>query len=674
MKRASMLAFLALGCGQTPVAAPRPEPAPPPPVVAERAVDALARPGRFEDGELETARAELAAAAREAGLAPPDPGAPGAWLVDEHPVGPLVDPDEMDRLALDEEPPPGAIGERARVNPRFFAREPVASFAEDGQLFVRFSTTRSLGGASVYYGTELPEDPFGTARLRRRAGAVVAEGEGRAIGLDVRRLLDVRYDVAGARSRGRGIVRWRLEALDADQGTARVHDGRVGFRCDPGPCTETSRLVQLPTVRLGPFVDLVDDDGATITVETDVETLATLVVRDDEGEVHTVRSAHGGLRHELRVEGLAPDTRHRYVVLVADARGEVGESRSATFATWPAPEAFDRLTFAVLSDSRSGHGGADAQYAGTNREVLEDLLLRAVAEGARFIVFAGDLIDGYRTHAGSFRYELEAWQRASEPVHASIPIYEAMGNHEALMEYWTAGWAVAVNGDASAEAIFAERFVNPHGAPEPAPGAPPFDENVYSFDAGPAHLAIVNSNYFWRSHAGRADHPAAGRGQREGWVDDRQIEWLDRDLEGARARGRSHLYVFTHEPGYPNGGHVQDGMWWRGEVPEVLAQRERFFGILADRSVQAVFHGDEHNYSRTRIHDGLARPLWQVISGGAGAPYYAQDTTLPWARDVVVFDARQHLVMVSIEGDRARGRAVARTGETMDEWDLTRAE
>ncbi|MBX3272007.1 MAG: metallophosphoesterase [Sandaracinaceae bacterium] len=673
---AVIVAQLVAACDEPRPPLPDPAPAPAPAGASfERPVDALSRPAPFDEADLAPTRTALAAAARDAALALPDFDAPGAWLVDEHPEGRLISPDEVDRRALDEEPAEGVTGERARVNPRLFRRVPVATLAADGRATVRFETARALGGASVYFGTELPDDPFGVARLRRRASALERDGEGVSVTFDVRRILGPGHDVGGARSSGRGLVRWRLEALDPERGTSRAYDDRFGFRCEPSPCGDASSFVQLPTVRLGPFVDLVGPTGATITVETDVDTVAALVVRGaGEGAPRVVRSARGGLRHELRVEGLSPATRHRYVVLVADARGELGASRSATFETWPAPEVDDRLTFAVLSDSRSGYGTAEERYAGTNRAVLEDLLLRALEEGARFVVFVGDLIDGYTTHAGAYRYELEAWQKAAELVHASIPIYETMGNHEALIDYWTEGWAVAQTGAASAESIFAERFVNPENAPSPEASAPPYAENVYSFSAGPAHLAVVNSNYFWRSHPDRADHPAFGRGQREGWVDDRQIEWLAADLAAARARGQRHLYVFTHEPGYPNGGHVQDAMWWRGRVPEVIAQRARLFGVLADREVAAIFHGDEHNYSRTRIHEGLSRPLWQVVSGGAGAPYYAQDRTVPWAADVVAFDARQHLVIVRVEGEHATARAVSRTGETMDAWDLTRAD
>jgi len=677
--RAGVAALLLTSCGtQTAPQPPEPEPEPneaDAPADAPSPLDELSVPARFEDAQLEPAREALAQLAREAELAGPDFDAAGAWLVEENPTGALVEPHVMDHLALEEEPEPGAVGERARVNPRLFRRVPTATLAEDGTATVRWQTTRASSGASVYYGTELSEDPFAIARLRRRAGEAQRDGDVRTIAFDVQRLIGARYDITRVRRRGHGVLRWRLEALDDEAGTTRVHDDRFGFRCEPLPCEgDDTRFVRLPTVRLGPFVDLVDDTSAVITVETDVETVARLELIDEDGERHHVVSDGGATRHELSIAGLSPDTRYRYVVLVADARGEVAESRSATFRTWPAPDDDTALTFAVLSDSRSGFGTAEEQYAGTNREVLEDLLRRAVEEGARFVVFVGDLIDGYRTHPGSFRYELEAWQKAVEPIHGLVPIYEVMGNHEALIDYWDVGWAIGQSGETSAEAEFAARFVNPTNAPEAAEGAPPYAENVYSFDAGPAHLAVINSNYWWRSHPSREDHPAADRGQREGWVDDPQLDWLRADLDAARDRSREHVYVFTHEPGYPNGGHVHDAMWWEGEVPEVLERRAAVFGAMSERGVDAIFHGDEHNYSRTRVHEGLDRPLWQLISGGAGAPYYAQVTDLPWTDDVAVFDGRQHVIVVDIDADAAEARVLSRMGETIDRFDLTSAE
>ncbi|MGF1469020.1 MAG: metallophosphoesterase [Sandaracinaceae bacterium] len=690
---AAMLALLALapGCGPREGAPPGPTtPASAPPAresSASSPLDALDDPPPFTPEELqveiERFRSDLEGTALLARPAREPEGAlrstGGRALIDEDPVGRLVSTRELEaRLYVNEPDADAGAGARATVNRRLFQVEPMATIAADGTLTVRFRTARPCPGASVTYGVALPQDPFARARLRREAGPMTSEGDEHRIAFDVRALLRERYDVAGARAAGRGEVRWRLQALDPERGTSRVFDGRTAFRCEGDGCTESSTLVQLPTVRLGPFVDRVSATGAIVSFDTDAQTVARVLVRGEGGARTRHDSLDPGDRHEVRVDGLAPAARQRYAVLVADRRGEVAVGRSAPFATPPLPGEDRAVRFAVLSDSRSGHGSPDEQYAGTNRAVLEDLLLLSVAEGSRFAVFVGDLVDGYLTHGGSFRYELEAWQRSVEPVGALMPIVEVFGNHEALMDYWDVGWAVDRAGAGSAEAAFAERFVNPVNGPEPEDGAPPYAENVFSFDAGPAHLAAINSNYHWRSHAHRTDHPAYPRGYREGWVDDRQIAWLDADLAAARARGQRHLFVFTHEPGFPNGGHVQDGMWWNGAFEDVIEQRRRLFTVLARHGVAAIIHGDEHNYSRTRIHDGLVegleRPLWQIISGGAGAPYYARDEDVPWADDVRVFDARQHLVIVSVQGERATARVLARSGETIDRFDLTRVE
>ncbi|MEO1171275.1 MAG: hypothetical protein AAFX94_04375, partial [Myxococcota bacterium] len=163
----------------------------------------------------------------------------------------------------------------------------------------------------------------------------------------------------------------------------------------------------------------------------------------------------------------------------------------------------------------------------------------------------------------------------------------------------------------------------------------------------------------------------------EGWLTQGQLDWLDADLARARAGGARHLFVFTHEPAFPNGGHVQDAMWYRGKVLEVLERRDAFIKILMKHGVLALFSGDEHNYSRTRIDQdvspGYAGRLWQIITGGAGAPYYAQDVGVPWVKNVESFAPVHHTVLVDVDGDRVRLRAVTTQGETVDSVELTAA-
>jgi hypothetical protein len=608
------------------------------------------------------------------------------------PVAPvLVEPDPnrvtMDRTELvwriyETEPPEGARGKALQVAGDVpWRRLPTVHLAPNGVAAVRFETRVPIAGAGVYFGGVMPEDPLGQARYRRRAQGDVGNGQVGAHRVDfpVPALLRPVYDVPGILEAGRGHVPWRLEILDAATASARVHEGRLMFRCEPSCEGKGARFVQLPSVDLGPFVDDVTPDAATVSWTTDAATRGVaLVYGSGLAQVRQVVSEAAGTRHEVRLGGLEADTRYRYEVLSVDRRGEWSLLRGGTFRTAPTVgDDAGAFTFAFLSDSRSGHGGPDERYGGTNRTALHQLLTQALRHEPRFVLFVGDLVDGYVTEPEVFRYELTMWQRAVQPFAAHVPFYEAMGNHEALLHAWEPGWVVGRSGDTSAEAVFAEQLVTPDNAPEAPAGAPPYLGNTYSFDWGPVHVAVINSNYFVRSHAHRADHPAGSTGQREGWVDDTTLAWLERDLSAARSRGQRHLLVATHEPGFPNGGHVGDGMYWDGKFPEVLERRDALFRLMARHGVAAVIHGDEHNYSRTRVDAGLVpgleRPLWQIVSGGAGAPYYAQDRTVPWAGNVERFDARQHVGVVRVSGERAEVVVMDSSGLEVDRFELTRA-
>jgi len=71
--------------------------------------------------------------------------------------------------------------------------------------------------------------------------------------------------------------------------------------------------------------------------------------------------------------------------------------------------------------------------------------------------------------------------------------------------------------------------------------------------------------------------------------------------------------------------------------------------------VIAVFHGDDHNYSRLQVDEGLvpgmAAPVWQVVTGGAGAPFYNVERHVPWIDRLKKFSARSHWVAVDVSPD-----------------------
>lgn len=570
-----------------------------------------------------------------------------------------------------------AIAEHARGHPvelhdLWLRRRPTAVVTRDGSLTVRWQTLRPMAGGRLFLGAYVYGPVLRQAVLRVMRPLGPHDGTRHEARYPVKALVKPKYDVQGTRDTGRGQFIYRIQMLDPATGRAVLEDGRVNLRCAPPPCERGAEFVQLPTLVLGPFLDLVGPRAATISFETDVPTAAEVWVRNREGAVHRTRSPRAATEHEVRLTGLTPGTFYRYMVVYGDARGEVATEPHGTLRTSSdAPY----LRVAVMSDSRAGYGVATAAYHGVNRSALSGLVTQAFVRGADLMVFAGDLIDGYTTVPGAYARQLDAWRESVEPVAMHVPIYEAMGNHELLSDAWSVGWMSDRAGEANSETLFARAVVNPKNGPAAAKNAPPYEENVYSFDRGPVHFVVLNTNYAYRSHHWRTDHPAYPRGHYEGEVTDAQLAWLDRDLSTARTRGARHILVFAHEPAFPNGGHVNDAMYYSGRFEPVLDRRRRFWGLLVKHRVLAAFFGDEHNYSRTRVDADVdptfARTVWQVITGGAGAPFYAQDRTVPWADKVERFENGHHFVMLDIAGDRVSLEARDAAGQVRDRAVLT---
>ncbi|MEM1025323.1 MAG: metallophosphoesterase [Myxococcota bacterium] len=560
------------------------------------------------------------------------------------------------------DPPPGTP---IQVHNLVVREAPRGLIQPDGTLRVEWSTDRPLLGGRIDYGLRLEGTRSPRRVFRKVAGIRVDEAGNGQAHFDFRSLLGPRYDL-GAVGRGRGILAIRLRLFDAEIQVERWEDFDLSFRCQ-GPCRPDAELVQLPSFLLGPVVDQVSREGGVVTVETDVPTRARVVVLGD--PIRRFDGSGTDRRHEIRLGGLEAGIAHPYFVLVQDGRKETSEASGGQIRTMGS----GAFRFGVMSDSRAGIGGPSARYRGSNAGALERLGAQVLQREHSLVLFVGDLINGYTTEPGAFRHELEGFVQAVQPVAARVPFYEVVGNHELLMDAWSSGYMVNKRGSTSTESVFAEVFTNPDNGPGPADG-PSLSETAYSFDWGTAHFAVVNSNYDFRSNMEDEQHPAYGEGVREGWVNDVQIEWLDKDLAEARVRGQKQLFVFTHEPAYPSAGHVRDAMFWGGRFPEVLERRDLFWSILVKHRVLAAFFGDEHAYTRSLI-DQRVDPRWdhaihQIVSGGAGAPYYALDRSVPWIDAVQAFEPDTHLCEVEVDGRQVILRAINDRGEIIDRVQL----
>lgn len=502
------------------------------------------------------------------------------------------------------------------------------------------------------------------------------------------------YDMVGWQKNERGVVGYRV----TDDTGQMFYDGIVEFR-GKGP------FEVAPTIVEGPFVNILSEQGAVISFTTNMP-----LVVEVEAAGRIFRDTAACTVHEIALSGLSPATEYKYTLRYGDGR------QHFSFRTAPRPGSRTAFSFTYASDSRAGQGGGERNVWGANHYIMKKIMALGQMKQARFMQFTGDLVNGYLNNTDNMHLQYANWKRAVQPFTHYVPIYAGMGNHEALVHRFvhkTPTDSIAFLIDRfpyeteSAEAVFAANFVNPLNGPDSEDGAPydpnpsqtdfpSYKENVYFYTYDNVAVIVLNSDYWYAPTTARLPHTSGGM---HGYIMDVQLKWLEKtvaDLE--RNKAVDHIFVTTHTPFFPNGGHVSDDMWYRGNnamrpyvagkpmEKGIIERRDQMLDLLVNKSkkVRAILTGDEHNYNRLRLTPEtviypekyepakikLSRTIYQINNGAAGAPYYAQEQT-PWTPYVSGFTTRHALVFFHVKGKKIQVEVLdPDTLEEVDRFDL----
>jgi hypothetical protein len=288
-----------------------------------------------------------------------------------------------------------------------------------------------------------------------------------------------------------------------------------------------------------------------------------------DGEVR-VRSEGPAATRCVRVEGLAPGTRHRVEIRVAGARAEPDEFFPEAFETLPAPRAEQVASFATLNDLHFGEprfggtmtedheygeeapgfplvreGDTDVPYW---RFMNEDAVDEINDAGVDFAVIKGDIAD--RGLRAQFEIAAKTFARFAVPHHAFL------GNHD----YY---------GRLAGEEVDGYALL---GQPE-APRV---------LDAGGWRLVLLET---------------AEPGEHHGVFDDGRLAWLADALAETRERRIPTLVLMHHQPVPPE--HADSYPNTIGIRPE---HSLRFYSLLGGHpQVQGVLIGHTHR-NRVRRH------------------------------------------------------------------------
>lgn len=539
--------------------------------------------------------------------------------------------------------------------------------AADKEAMLCFYTAAPMNNATVYYGLNVPEQkvviPQALSQYRySRKEASQSESKVHEIMLNLDDLPELENESSNFTKEG-GIVEYCVSLPNSRMKIPVQYSGR--FRIDKD-------YNQVPCVVEGPFVDLPKSYGATISFETDRPTKASVNI---DGQLYSdgLMADH----HEIEVTGLEADAYYDYYLIIDDQRDlKAYRFKTAPFLGSP------RFKFAFMSGSLGGLDQGRACVAGgVDRDTLSRLMVDGHNRGADLAIFGGDLVDGYCTVEDDYRLQLKAWKDASELIGSALPIYEAVGNHEALMDVYEDGSTYGIcfdkpDGPAkSAEAVFAEEFVNPRDSfPKPEnTTAPSYSENAYYFDYANSRFIVLNTDYWYSSD------PTSHGGNLEGYVMDNQLRWLGYLLDDAGENPYiKHIFLIGHEPLFPNDGSGSTA------VPYLSQRREALWELLSQSSkFAAAFFGHENNYNRMKVDDkmplssggissgGTKRsdfkyPAWQIVSGNVGSSSHALGNA-PWKSEVEAFYSDKHYCLVSVNGDKIELQVISESGDVVDE-------
>jgi hypothetical protein len=480
------------------------------------------------------------------------------------------------------------------------------------------------------------------------------------------------------------------------------------------------------TITEGPFVTMVSSDDphrVMIAFETDQickgqvdvlkASLSDKKLKRQFAAETVFNAAEPTKRHAIWLTRLHPDHTYEYAVRCANEDGD--SVRSSVYSFHTAPRAGKgEMVFAFLSDSREGVGDGERNYMGHNLHSLSRLVNHAYRMGTDFIIFGGDMVNGYTSSIEDFRLQLRGWKQSMAGFWRSKTVYTAMGNHEALVNVFDNGSRYGIALDkwpyetSSAEAIFAEQFWNPENGPlNLNPRRPSYKENVYHFRYGPVLFIAFNNNYWWTTNKECKNYGGAP----EGYIMADQLIWIEKILKKAEHMPKvKYIILFAQEPVFPAGGHVKDAMWWHGNnnvrayvyngknvVPAgrgIIDVRNRFWKAVAGSSkVAAVLAGDEHAYHRIKIDsstpvgipdiddlngdDVLDRysanpefiyPTWHITAGTAGAPFYAQQDA-PWKENVISFSSQTGYCLFIVAQEKISMIFYTLSGQKIDSID-----
>ncbi len=286
----------------------------------------------------------------------------------------------------------------------------------------------------------------------------------------------------------------------------------------------------------GPYIQNVSENSATVVWYTTGATPGTFKYGPSLSNLNTTVTTASDDVHTVVLSGLSPDTRYYYSV--GNGSTVYASGDAYYFETYPVPATSTSFRFTAFGDCGTGD-----QYQYDTAEQLELLSPRSALH-----LLPGDIV---YNNGGRKRYQERYFDVYWKTIR-NVVFWPALGNHD-------------VNNSCQGCAWF-EFFYTPANNPDNI-------ENYYSFDYGPAHFVVLDDEL-----------------TREQGKTDQMLDWMDQDLEDAKARGITWLIAIFHKAPYSRGSRGDDEFNQTNLVPRLEAQ-----------GVDLVISGHSHAYERSYL-------------------------------------------------------------------------
>lgn len=326
--------------------------------------------------------------------------------------------------------------------------------------------------------------------------------------------------------------------------------------------------VQAQTLTRGPYLQNGNSSAVSIRWKTSASTNSVVRYGTISGSLtQAATNLTAKTSHEMRISGLAPDTKYFYSV--GTTSSTLASGTGYFFVTAPTNARPTRVW--VLGDAGTGTTNQTAvrnayyTYTGTRHTDLWLML--------------GDNAYNDGTDA---EYQSKMFNIYTTMMRKSV-FWSTLGNHD---------------GHSASSATQTGPYYNIQTFPKSgeAGGVASGTEAYYSFDYGNIHFVCLNSYDVDRSSTGT------------------MANWLRNDLAN---NTKDWLIAFFHHPPYSKGSHDSD------VDVEMVQMRANIVPILEDYGVDLVLTGHSHSYERSKLidgHYGLSGTLTSsmVLNGGNG--------------------------------------------------------